>query len=103
MRRTLNVRFLLWLVAGTLVCTGGVALAHHLQYKRLPLALLKQAQRAEDQGEIARADSYLTQYLNFAPDDTRTRARLARLRLAQHKDGSIKLQERLFFFLDDTV
>jgi tetratricopeptide (TPR) repeat protein len=77
--RKLNGKFLCYLLVSCAVLGGGVALAHALQVKRIPQALLKQAQRAEDDNEPARVVSYLDRYLSFQPNDARQRARLARL------------------------
>lgn len=82
--RKLNVKLLLCLLAGLAVFSGGVAVAHHLQYRRIPVALLRQAQRAEDENDLKRAISYLDRYLSFAPDDAEQRARIA-LILADRK------------------
>ena len=49
MRRKLNVKFLFLLGALLVATSGGVALAHHLQSKRITLALLRQSQRAEEE------------------------------------------------------
>ncbi|HKB42650.1 MAG TPA: tetratricopeptide repeat protein, partial [Gemmataceae bacterium] len=77
--RKLNVKFLLCLVAAAVIFGGGVVLAHSLQFKRIPLALLKQARKAEDQGDLNRTIGYLNRYLAFAPDDGEQRIRLALL------------------------
>ena len=84
--RKLNTRFLLYLLASFVVLGGGVAMAHYLQVKHIPLALLKQTQRAEDDNEPRRAISYLERYLTFVPDDAEQRVRLARL-LADKKQA----------------
>lgn len=104
MRRTLNVKFLLCLVAGLAVTSGGVALAHHLQCRRIPLALLKQAQKAEDENDLKRADDYLTRYLDFAPGDVEQKARLARMITDKKtaKSGRIDYA-RAFFLLQDVL
>ena len=77
--RKLNVKFLLYLLGGIVVFSGSAALAHHLQIKRIPLALLRQGQRAEDESDLPRACRYLNNYLEFQPDDGAQRAHLARL------------------------
>jgi tetratricopeptide (TPR) repeat protein/uncharacterized protein HemY len=77
--RKLNVRFALCLLAALAVLGGGIALAHQLQARRIPVALLKQARTAEDKNELKRAASYLARYLSFVPDDPEQHARLAHL------------------------
>src|SRR5581483_9226298 len=103
MRRKLNVKFLLCLVAGLVVTSGGMALAHHLQYRRIPLAFLKQAQRAEDEKDYRRADDYLTRYLAFAPTDIEQKARLARLLTDPRRPGNHAQDPRAFFLLRDVL
>lgn len=103
MHRTLNVKFLLCLILGLAVASGGVALAHHLQYRRIPLALLKQAQKAEDENDLVRADSYLTRYLDFEPTDVEQKARLARLLTGKKLEGVPGIQSRAYFLLMDVL
>src|SRR5437588_10348209 len=74
-----NVKFLLFLLAGLAVFGGGAVLAHALQFKRIPLALLKQAGKAEGEGDLRRAIGYLDRYLAFVPDDAGQRGRIALL------------------------
>src|SRR5687768_6190330 len=74
MRRKLNFKFLFLLGAIVLVVSGGMAVAHHRQYKRLPLALLRQSIRAESDKDWLRADDYLTRYLSFHPGDVEQKA-----------------------------
>jgi tetratricopeptide (TPR) repeat protein len=93
MRRTLNIRFLLCLVAGLIVASGGVALAHHLQYRRIPLALLRQAQKAEDEHDVNRTAMYIALYLDFEPTDIDQKARLARLLLSKKKPSNVVTAE----------
>src|SRR4051794_29185673 len=99
MRRKLNVKFLLCLVAGLTVASGGVALAHHLQYRRIPLALLRQAQKAEDENDTRRADMYLSLYLDFEPGDLDQKARLARILLKKKPSRETPINENRAFFL----
>src|SRR4051794_25714572 len=99
MRRKLNVKFLLCLVAGLTVASGGVALAHHLQYRRIPLALLRQAQKAEDERDLNRADMYISLYLDFAPGDVEQKARLARILLDKKPSLATRSDEARAYFL----
>src|SRR5947208_14739725 len=77
--RKLNVKFLLFLLAALVVFGGGAVLAHSLQFKRIPLALLKQVGKAEAEGDLRRAIGYLDRYLAFVPDDGEQRIRIALL------------------------
>src|SRR5262245_9615408 len=103
MHRTLNVKFLLILMAGLIVASGGVALAHRLQYRRIPLALLKQAQKAEDENDLIRADDYLTRYLDFEPGDVEQKARLSRILTSKQLAGVPRVQMRAYFLLKDVL
>src|SRR5437868_5748912 len=77
--RKLNVKFLLFLLAALVIFGGGAVLAHSLQFKRIPLALLKQAGKAEAEGDLRRAIGYLDRYLTFLPNDGEQRGRIALL------------------------
>src|SRR5262245_13224472 len=101
MRRKLNVKFLCWLVAGLVVFSGSLALAHNLQIKRIPLALLKQAQKAEDENDLKRLESYLTRYVEFVPDDVEQKARRARLLASPSFTETHRAQERAFQAIED--
>src|SRR5437764_1149555 len=77
--RKLDVKFLLFLLVALAVFGGGAVLAHALQFKRIPLALLKQAGKAEGEGDLRRAIGYLDRYLVFVPNDGEQRTRIALL------------------------
>src|SRR5262249_44165801 len=77
--RKLNVKFLLCLLGAIAVFGGGAVLAHSLQFKRIPLALLNQAGKAEGEGDLRRAIGYLDRYLVFLPIDGKQRVRIALL------------------------
>ena len=76
---TINKRFLLRLLLGVAVVTGLVAGVHVVQARRIPAALLAQADRAADAGKADAAVNYLRQYLEFRPADADALARLAGL------------------------
>ena len=101
--RKLNVKFLSYLLASIIVLSGGVALAHALQVKRIPRALLKQAQRAEDDNEPSRVIAYLERYLSFAPDDAEQYARLARLLADPSRTGSPRNLTNAYFALEKAL
>src|SRR4051812_12617572 len=105
MRRTLNVKFLLCLVAGLVVTSGGVALAHHLQFRRIPAALLRQALKAEDENDLSRTEDYLTRYVQFETDDVEQKAHLARILTSkkfQTATGRVE-NNKAFFILQDVL
>jgi cellulose synthase operon protein C len=76
---TINKRFLLKLLLVLAVCAGGLFAAHAVQARRIPTALLHQAERAEAAGKTDQAVHYLRQYLEFNPDDVEAQVRLAGL------------------------
>lgn len=85
MRRRLNVRFLVGLIAIVVMAGGGVHLVHGYQEKGNATALLRRADRAEKEGDVAGAEKYLGRYLACRPDDDAAQARYA-LSLAGHAD-----------------
>src|SRR5258708_3332177 len=101
MHRTLNVKFLLCLIVGLGIVSGGVALARHLQYRRIPLALLKQAQKPEDENDLLRADDYLKRYIDFERADREQKTRLQRLLTSKKMEGTPGIQARAYFLLED--
>src|SRR5581483_2298617 len=74
--RKFNVKLFLILMAGVVVLGGALYGVHYLQYQRIARALLYQANRAEEQGQVERGAKYLKDYLEFAPHDTAAKKRL---------------------------
>src|SRR5688572_28823706 len=74
---TINKRFLLLMVLAAAALAGVVVGTHTVQARRIPDALRGQAERAAEAGKSDRAIHYLRQYLEFRPDDTDARERLA--------------------------
>jgi pentatricopeptide repeat protein len=73
--RIVNVRFLIWIVAALIVSAVGVHLLHGVQVKRHADALLYQAARAEESGDLEHAAKYYQTYLGYRRDDTDARIR----------------------------
>src|SRR5262249_23612689 len=69
MHKKLNVRLILWTLAGLLLVAGGVHLLHQFQVRDSADLLLKQAGRAADQGAYAQACTYFSHYLAYEPQD----------------------------------
>jgi tetratricopeptide (TPR) repeat protein len=84
MRRSLNYKFLLGLLAGTAVFGTGVHFLHAYQVRRNAGALLTRAEQAEKAGDNAQALDYYRRYLGFVPKDTEALARYGLL-LADEK------------------
>ena len=80
--RILNGKLLAWLVGGFVLLALGTHLLHGMQVRRIARTFLRQADRAEKQGDTAAAVKYLHQYLMHAPGDADA---LARYGLALHK------------------
>jgi tetratricopeptide (TPR) repeat protein len=78
---------------------GTLAGLHQLQIDRIPAALLRQAQRAEEQGRLDTAIHYYRQYLEFRATDVEARIRLAAL-LRERSGGNNgrALAEALFLY-----
>jgi tetratricopeptide (TPR) repeat protein len=104
MPRKLNVKFL----ASTLVLIAllgvGVHLLHGYQVKRNASSLLRQAERAEEAGDIGPALDYLGRYLAFAPDDTDALTRYGHLLEEQAKrTRSARTLSRAYFTFDQVL
>jgi tetratricopeptide (TPR) repeat protein len=72
----INVKLLLWLVGGAAAFGVGLFVVHQLQSGRIAEALLWQANRAEEQGDLKQAARYLARYMEFQPEDLDERAHL---------------------------
>jgi tetratricopeptide (TPR) repeat protein len=70
MRRTINLRFLAFLLAGLALFSIGAYFVHAYQVKHNATALLDQARQARAQGDLPRAARYFSRYLAFVPEDT---------------------------------
>src|SRR5438034_11144758 len=69
MKRTLNLRLLLYLLGATVLSATAVHFLHGIQVKRNTGALLGQADRAEEQGRLDQAVSFLSRYLAYESGD----------------------------------
>jgi len=86
---TINKRFLLKLLVVSGLLTGVLFGVHFVQARRIPDALLRQADRAADDGKTDTAIRYLRQYLEFRPDDVDAMERLATL-MRQRDPGDVR-------------
>lgn len=103
MQRRLNLRLVASLAAVTVVLAGGLFALHRFQSGRIAQALLWQAQRAESDGELARAVTYRERYLEFAPDDADERAALGQILASDKFVGSRKAREQALFNLEQVA
>jgi tetratricopeptide (TPR) repeat protein len=79
MRRTINYKAVLILLACGVALGAGVHVVHGFQVRRNAGALLEQAKVAEQEGRPAEAADALEQYVSLTPDDTDALARYGTL------------------------
>jgi len=84
---TLNQKLLLRVLAAVVLLAGGLAVLHHVQSRRVPDALLWQANTAAENGKTDKAIVYMKQYLELRPDDYDTAVRLADLMVERARSG----------------
>jgi tetratricopeptide (TPR) repeat protein len=89
MKTKVNIKLLAFLLGGAVLFAVGVHFLHGFQERRNASALLKQAERAEADGQNEQAVKHLRTYLGFVPDDTAALARYGLLleRLARSPGG----------------
>ncbi len=101
--KRLNRKLFFSLLATFVLLGAGLAGLHAVQSGRIARALLWQARRAQQKGDLARAVRYLARYLEFVPGDSEQRARLglalANPRLAKDYQG----RENALFVLEQVV
>ena len=103
MRRKINYKMLLCLLATTVVVTGSLFVVHHFQSKRIARALLWQANRAEDQDQLDRMSRYLERYLQFAPDDLASSGRLGKLWASDSFAGNYRARHKAVSILETVL
>src|SRR5262249_26465077 len=74
-----NVPLLVLLLAGAAGLSVGVYFLHEYQNPGNAQALLSQADRAEEKGELSKATRFLSRYLRFVPHDVESRIRFGLL------------------------
>src|SRR5436305_7683383 len=79
MHKKLNVRLILWTLAGLLLAATGMHLLHQFQVRDNAGLLLQQAGRAADKGAYAQAITYFSHYLAYEPDDLEALAQYAQV------------------------
>jgi cellulose synthase operon protein C len=77
MRRQLNRKFLVVLVAAGVVLGAGIHVVHGLQVKRSARVLLKLSGESEEKGDLGQAAKHLERYLAYRPDDGEALAKYA--------------------------
>src|SRR4051794_23354891 len=92
MNRRVNVKLLAFLVGATFLFALGVHFLHGFQERRNASALLRQADRAAEQGQREQAVAHLRTYLGFAPNDTDALGRYGMLLSQQAGNTNARLQ-----------
>jgi len=101
MRRRLNVRVAIGAVIFLAVAAAAMHGLHRYQMTRQASSLLEEAARAEQQGELAEAASYLEHYLTMAPDEPDALSRYGLLlQRSAHSGGD---HTRAFFALEKAL
>jgi cytochrome c-type biogenesis protein CcmH/NrfG len=94
MRKQINYKFVVGLVAVLAVVAMPIHYLHGYQVRRNVHSLLDQANRAEERGQIVDAAVFLGRYLNFAPFDNESLLRygsmLADTRLANSPQAKFR-------------
>jgi tetratricopeptide (TPR) repeat protein len=101
--RKINGKLFLGLLVGTAVLAGAVFAIHVVQYQRIAQALLWQARRAEEQGQVERMARYLSRYLEFSPRDDLEKAHLAVVWSGEAFANAPRLRYRAVRLLDDVL
>lgn len=104
MKRRLNVRFLVCLVAATILLGGGIHFLHGYQVSRNAEAFLRQADEFESSGQINQAKDLLGRYLSLRPTDNEARIRYGKLLedLAT-SDKNHRARAEAFFVLSEAL
>ncbi|WP_406695911.1 tetratricopeptide repeat protein [Singulisphaera sp. Ch08] len=92
MKRRINLKFLLGMVIGCALLGGGTHLVHGFLEQRNVGGLLKQADRAERNGDRAGTEKYLGRYLAFRPNDGEALARYGLTLADGATSGRVQLQ-----------
>src|SRR5262249_34988074 len=101
--RRLNGKLLFGLVSGSALLVALTFFVHWLQTGRIARALLAQADRAEQQGELADTARYLSRYLELEPDDIETRARYGRTIADERLAVTPRARARALFVLEQVL
>jgi tetratricopeptide (TPR) repeat protein len=93
MKRKLNKKFCIWLLAGTILVGGAIHGVHVLQARHTASGLLRLADKAEKEKDDRKAGDYLYWYLRLVPDDTDVLLRYGQL---LHKQAEASKNYKLF-------
>lgn len=106
--RKINGKLFLALLLGVFTLGGGVFAVHYFQYGRVADAVLYQARRMEEKGQIPVAARYYQRYLEFNPRDLEVMTTLAKLWAgdafapgSRQRAGAVDLLDRVLTYKDD--
>jgi tetratricopeptide (TPR) repeat protein len=97
----LNFKLLIGLLVATAILGAGIYLVHGFQDQRLAAALLKQAERAEQKGDLEKREKYLSRYLAYRPDDADALAKY--VLLLDKRDTAGKDRLRVLLALEESL
>jgi tetratricopeptide (TPR) repeat protein len=101
--KNFNTKLFVYLI-GAVVLTGtGLFLIHYFQSGRIANALLWQAKRAEEKGDLYKTAHFLKRYLEFEPNDLDERANLGRILADPKMARSNRARENALFVLEQVV
>jgi tetratricopeptide (TPR) repeat protein len=101
--RKINHKVLLAFLASLILLTGVVFGVHYLQRQRIASALLWQARKAEETGQIERNVLYLGRYLEFQPNDLEEKAHLGKVLLSEDAHSGQGSRARAVDLLDEVL
>jgi tetratricopeptide (TPR) repeat protein len=101
MKRTLNIKFAVYLFSPAILCAAGVHFLHEFQVNRNATAFRDRGNRAREAGKPDQAIEYLGRYLALRPRDTESLAEYALLVEEQAKSHNDRM--RVFLLLDQVL
>src|SRR5271165_2891153 len=101
--KKVNYKLLLILLASVSLFGGGLFLVHYLQSGRISSALLWQADRAKEKGDLKKTVRFLKRYLEFEPNDLEKRAYLGRTLADPELARNGQAREEALFVLEQVV
>jgi tetratricopeptide (TPR) repeat protein len=98
-----NTKLFLYLIGATVLLGAGLFVVHYFQSGRIANAMLWQARRAEEKGDLSQTARYLRRYLEFQPNDMDERANLGRILADPKMAKTYRARENALFVLDQVV
>ncbi len=101
--RKINGKLFLGLLVGAVALAATIVVVHLFQYQHIAQALLWQARRAEEQGQVERMTRYLSRYLEFNPRDDAEKAHLAVAWASDAYANAPRVRNRAVRLLDEVL